>query len=96
LFLLALSMLLAGCQTYAEMRPLPDGRFEFQTFAADFEKRPDDPEAEAARRQAIARKLELNGFCQRGHEVLERRQYVHGRGVLGNAYDLYYTVACKE
>lgn len=93
---------LAGCESYdlrssgtSYLEPMaPVGTYRWKTIA-DTVYPIDSEKAEAARLRQMDTALKLNAACSSGY-VVENRQFTRKvDGLLGDIYDVFYTVRCS-
>jgi len=86
------NLILSSCETdlrgTGDLRPTETG-FEATLRANNFQK-PDDPDAEAFRREVLARRVADNAICSSGYRITDRTPIF----IAGALYDIRYTALC--
>ena len=92
-------LMLAGCEAYdlrtlGELQPgFEPGTYRWRT-EASASWPIDSPRAEEARLRQLGEVMRLNPECAGGYRVLDRQATRRVDGLLGDIYDVYYTVRC--
>lgn len=91
---------LAGCQgdlsRTGTFEPSQNpGQYTWRTFADSFFPE-NSPEAEAARRQELAKVVAMNNACPNGYDVTSRQSTLKSTSAIGaKIHDVFYGVRCK-
>lgn len=93
---------LSGCEDYdlrstnaSYLEPMGEtGTYRWKTIA-DAVYPVNGPDAEAARLRQLRKVLDLNFACPNGYVVENRQATRKVDGVLGDIYDVFYTVRCE-
>jgi hypothetical protein len=91
-----LATILAACamdRLPTRLVPGADGRFQFVAYA-DAVYPVNSERAEATRRGWLETTLKQNRFCLDGYRIVDRNAVLRQRGLLGDMYDIFYTVEC--
>ncbi|MEM1066506.1 MAG: hypothetical protein AAGJ74_13485 [Pseudomonadota bacterium] len=80
--------LVAGCAAETVLQPTPGG-FQFQGFANNLMPI-DTAEGEATRIRFLEERLEQNGLCPAGYEIVDRQAEFVG----GASWRVYYSGQC--
>ena len=93
---------LSACESYdlrvagtSYLEPLPKaGMYRWKT-TADALYPIESPKAEAARLRQLDAALKLNNACPAGYAVSNRQATKKVDGLLGDIYDVFYTIQCR-